>query len=219
MQETQVQSLHQEDPLEKEMATHSSILAWRIPKTEEPGRLQSMGSQKRWIQLGNSRTRSYLEREKKDSECGKMLTAVRSKWSKWWDTSCTVLVFPFFCTFVIFHKTEEEEVESSLWRARLGGSGPLKHCFPLPLEHRGGSHSAQDMRSHPHLPNPDSGHSPHSRWESKLFCQGPDSKYRGLMSHRLCPPSTESSSRQLYKQMTDCVPIKLYWWTLKSESM
>ena len=114
MQETQVQSLHQEDPLEKEMATHSSILAWRIPKTEEPGRLQSMGSQKRWIQLGNSRTRSYLEREKKDSECGKMLTAVRSKWSKWWDTSCTVLVFPFFCTFVIFHKTEEEEVESSL---------------------------------------------------------------------------------------------------------
>ena len=37
--------LGQEDPLEKEMATHSSILAWRIPCTEEPGRLQSMGSQ------------------------------------------------------------------------------------------------------------------------------------------------------------------------------
>ena len=37
--------LNQEDPLEKEMATHSSILAWRIPWTEEPGRLQSMGSQ------------------------------------------------------------------------------------------------------------------------------------------------------------------------------
>ena len=43
MQETWVQSLGQEDPLEKEMATHSSILAWRIPWTEEPGRLQSMG--------------------------------------------------------------------------------------------------------------------------------------------------------------------------------
>ena len=43
MQETWVQSLCQEDPLEKEMATHSSILAWRIPWTEEPGRLQSMG--------------------------------------------------------------------------------------------------------------------------------------------------------------------------------
>ena len=45
MQETQVPSLGQEDPLEKEMATHSSILAWRIPWREEPGRLQSMGSQ------------------------------------------------------------------------------------------------------------------------------------------------------------------------------
>ena len=43
--ETWVQSLGQEDPLEKEMATHSSILAWRIPWTEEPGGLQSTGSQ------------------------------------------------------------------------------------------------------------------------------------------------------------------------------
>ena len=46
MQETQVQSLGWEDPLEKEMATHSSILAWRISWTEDPGRLQSMGSQR-----------------------------------------------------------------------------------------------------------------------------------------------------------------------------
>ena len=46
MQETWVRSLGQEDPLEKEMATHSSILAWRIPWTEDPGRLQSMGSQR-----------------------------------------------------------------------------------------------------------------------------------------------------------------------------
>ena len=45
MQETWVQSLGQEDPLEKEMAIHSSIFAWEIPWTEEPGRLQSMGSQ------------------------------------------------------------------------------------------------------------------------------------------------------------------------------
>ena len=45
MQESQVRFLGQEDPLEKEMAAHSSILAWRIPWTEEPGRLQSMGSQ------------------------------------------------------------------------------------------------------------------------------------------------------------------------------
>ena len=46
VQETQVRSLGQEDPLEKEMATHSSILAWRIPWTEEPGGLQSMRLQR-----------------------------------------------------------------------------------------------------------------------------------------------------------------------------
>ena len=46
MQETQVQSLGQEDSLEKGMTTHPSILAWRIPWTEEPGGLQSMGSQR-----------------------------------------------------------------------------------------------------------------------------------------------------------------------------
>ena len=45
MQESGVQSLGQKDPLEREMATHSSILAWRIPWKEEPGGLQSMGSQ------------------------------------------------------------------------------------------------------------------------------------------------------------------------------
>ena len=43
MQEMQVQSLDREDPLEEEMATHSSILAWRIPWTDEPGGLESMG--------------------------------------------------------------------------------------------------------------------------------------------------------------------------------
>ena len=53
MQETQVQSLGWEDPLEKEKATHSSIPAWEIPLTEEAGGLQSMGSQKRWTQVSN----------------------------------------------------------------------------------------------------------------------------------------------------------------------
>ena len=48
MQETWVQSLGWEDSLEKEMATHSSILAWEIPRTEEPGGLQSMELQKSW---------------------------------------------------------------------------------------------------------------------------------------------------------------------------
>ena len=53
MQETQVQSLTWEDPLEKEMATHSSILAWESPWKEEPGRLQSMGSQKSQTQFSD----------------------------------------------------------------------------------------------------------------------------------------------------------------------
>ena len=51
-QENRVQPLVQEDPLEKEMATHSSILAWRIPRTEDPGRLQSMGLQS-WTRLSD----------------------------------------------------------------------------------------------------------------------------------------------------------------------
>ena len=46
MQETRVQSLGREDLLEKEMATHSSILAWKMPRTEKPGRIQSMGLQR-----------------------------------------------------------------------------------------------------------------------------------------------------------------------------
>ena len=46
MRETRVQSLGREDPLEKEMVTHSSILAWKIPWTEKPDRLQAMGSQR-----------------------------------------------------------------------------------------------------------------------------------------------------------------------------
>ena len=50
MQETQDGSLGQEDPLEKEVATHSSIFAWKIPWTEEPGRLQSMG----WQRVGHN---------------------------------------------------------------------------------------------------------------------------------------------------------------------
>ena len=51
--ETWVQSLGREDPLEKGMATHSSILDWRIPWTEEPGGLQSMGVAKNWTRLSD----------------------------------------------------------------------------------------------------------------------------------------------------------------------
>ena len=53
VKEIQVQSLGQEDSLEKKMATHSSILAWEIPWTEEPDGLQSMGLQKSWTRLSD----------------------------------------------------------------------------------------------------------------------------------------------------------------------
>ena len=53
MQETQFRYVGWEDPLEKEMATHSTILAWEIPWTEEPGGLQSLGLQKSQTQLRN----------------------------------------------------------------------------------------------------------------------------------------------------------------------
>ena len=53
MQKMWVQYLGWKDPLEEEMATHSSILAWRIPRTEEPGGLQSMESRKSWTQLSD----------------------------------------------------------------------------------------------------------------------------------------------------------------------
>ena len=62
MQETRVQSPGWEDPLEKEMATHSSTLAWRIPWREEPGRLQSMGSQRVGHNWMTSLSLSFLEK-------------------------------------------------------------------------------------------------------------------------------------------------------------
>ena len=68
MQETWVQSLGQEDPLEKEMATHSSILARKIPWTEDPGRLQSIGLQRVWTGLSDftsSFQRGSLKKKKK----------------------------------------------------------------------------------------------------------------------------------------------------------
>ena len=66
MQETQAQCLGREDPLGKEMATHSSILAWEIPWTEEPGRLQSTGSQNQTRLSNKTATKLTL-----DSSLGK----------------------------------------------------------------------------------------------------------------------------------------------------
>ena len=60
MQEMRVQSLYQEDPLEKGMATHLKILAWEIPWTEEPGRLQSMGLQRVQHDLATKQQQQYI---------------------------------------------------------------------------------------------------------------------------------------------------------------
>ena len=62
-QEPWVQSLGQEDLLEKEMATHSSILAWKTLQTEEPGGLQSLGSQKSWTRFSNQRITYWTSKQ------------------------------------------------------------------------------------------------------------------------------------------------------------
>ena len=73
MQETRVRFLGWEDPPEKEMATHSGILAWRIPSTEKPGGLQSMGSQR----VGHDWTTSYLlKKELSNAICSNMDTPI-----------------------------------------------------------------------------------------------------------------------------------------------
>ena len=84
MQETWTRSLGQEDPLEKGMTTHSSILAWRIPWTEEPGWLQSMGWQRvghDWLTNTHSKVlnRGYNVEVKKDT-----ISNLVSLWW-WWD--------------------------------------------------------------------------------------------------------------------------------------
>ena len=96
MKETWIQSLGQEDPLEKETATHSSILAWETPWTEEPGGLQSMGSQKSWTRLSDQTARQQI---------GDLLS-----------------VF-FFCTFV--NTSEYLPLKPVLCRLPLCLQGPL----------------------------------------------------------------------------------------------
>ena len=68
MQEIWVRSLGWEDPLEKDMATHSSTLAWKIPRTEEPGRLQSLGSQRVGYDWATSLHSSMLLKHLTDKE-------------------------------------------------------------------------------------------------------------------------------------------------------
>ena len=82
MQETQVLSLGQEDPLKEGMATHSSILAWRIPWTEEPGELQSIGLQRVRHNLANK------QQQQQRFRCGgggaHLIIFLESMKTRWW---------------------------------------------------------------------------------------------------------------------------------------
>ena len=89
MQETRVWFLGQEDPREKGMATHSSILAWRIPWTEEPGRLQSMGSQRVRHDWATFTTTTNLLIPNSKPACLAFLL--------WWPTVCFLCQHVYFC--------------------------------------------------------------------------------------------------------------------------
>ena len=83
MQETRVQSLSRKDPLEKEMTTHPSILAWRIPWTEEPGELQSTGSQRirpDWATSAHMCTVSHFSRGFRNRTCISCGSCMAGRW-------------------------------------------------------------------------------------------------------------------------------------------
>ena len=81
MPETQVQSLAWEDPLEKEVATHSSILSWEIPWTEEPGGLQSMGSQRVRHNRVSRHHMASLWKRRGSPDCWPQITGRHVQWS------------------------------------------------------------------------------------------------------------------------------------------
>ena len=111
MQETPVQSLHQEDHLEKRMATHSCILAWRIPQTEEPGELQSMGSQKvRHDWMTNTFTFSHSKL------CSKTQPLLHFQRGKMYSIMSLVLHTTSFFCWPLYLKKFSEVLEIRDWK-------------------------------------------------------------------------------------------------------
>ena len=89
MRETQVWFPGQEDPLEKEMATHSSVVAWEIPWIEEPGRLQSIASQKSWSWLSDQiTTTAILIGYTRAKVCFTMRNMIRTNWYSHYGEQC-----------------------------------------------------------------------------------------------------------------------------------
>ena len=106
-----VWSMDREDPLEKEMATHSSILAWRIPRTEEPGGLQSMGSQRVRHDWATNITLHYLgiylPKETKDlciENYKKLIKEIKEETNKWRNISCSWIRRTNIVKMSILHK-------------------------------------------------------------------------------------------------------------------
>ena len=112
MQETQVPSLVQEDPLEKGMATHSNILAWRIPWIEEPGRLQSKGSQRVRHDRVTRHANMHALRQNKLENFKNWSSLIGSP-------SCTISSIRFRSKFTIMTKQKIGSKEHLHWRFNI----------------------------------------------------------------------------------------------------
>ena len=136
MQETWIWSLHQEDPLEKEMTNHSSILAWEGPRTVEPGGLQSMGSQKSWIRLTTTNKTHGVAKEldmtynnKQNPNYPGFFYYWKEPWN--WKRDC----YKFkCCRHLQFSNLPFYVPSTSQWR---GSKGPQRLFPTLPLDRLG----------------------------------------------------------------------------------